>query len=144
MELEHEAIRGQFLKIQNLPINQIHAREEQFEQLKDAINLHLDTEEQTLYSVLNQILPRSRLLREAQEEHHLIRTQVEQLARIPLDEPGWQERFEALSHLFIRHTLQEEMDIFPQAWNKLEASTQARPASYQSDNGMTPYPQPPN
>ena len=123
MELDHEAIRAQFLKLQNLPTTQHHAREEQLGQLKDALNLHLDTEEQILYSTLKKVLPQSRLIHEALEEHKKIRLMLSELAQASIEASNWMGLFNSLSDLFIRHTLKEEMDLFPQAWDRLEEAT---------------------
>ncbi|MDE3021101.1 MAG: hemerythrin domain-containing protein [Pseudomonadota bacterium] len=123
MELDHEAVRAQFLKLQNLPLTQHHARAEQFGQLKDALSLHLDTEEQVLYSTLSRILPQSRILHDALEQHKKIRLALNELDHIPVESQVWMDRFNSLSDLFIRHTLQEEIDLFPQAWDMLEEAT---------------------
>lgn len=93
-------------------------RQELFEQIKQELTLHADTEEATFYAAIEKAT-RSKQVEEkmehADDEHDEIREYLEKLSALPIDGEEWMEQFGEFKHSVAHHVEEEEGEIFKKA-----------------------------
>lgn len=93
-------------------------REELFEQIKQELTLHADTEEETFYKAVEKAT-RSQAVGEQMEhahgEHDEIREYLEKLSDLSPDDEEWIEQFGEFKHAVTHHVEEEEGEIFEKA-----------------------------
>jgi hemerythrin superfamily protein len=110
-------------------------REALFQQIKQELTLHADTEEPTFYRAVEHA-SRSKNVQEkmehADEEHDEIREYLEKLGAIPFESTEWMEQFGELKHAVTHHVEEEESEIFEKA-KKYLSDKQAKELAVQMD-----------
>jgi hemerythrin superfamily protein len=107
-------------------------RETIFDQIKQELTLHADTEEVTFYKAVEEAT-RNKNVQEQMEhanlEHTEIREYLETLDSSPVGTEEWMKQFREFKHAVIHHVEEEEGKIFEKArkyLSKDEAVTLAR------------------
>lgn len=84
-----------------------------FTQLKTALTMHTQVEEQVLYPALKQFDETADLIPEAIEEHQQVDQILEEMALLSPTDDEFQERLEELKENLFHHIEEEEEELFP-------------------------------
>jgi hypothetical protein len=120
---DHEAVANilqRLLEMQTGAANTV-KRQALFTELKNSLVQHSEAENEVFYAAL---LPHSEtrdLIRDGQDEHQRIETQLDDLDRLEKDDALWGARLHALKGIIEHHVHEEEEKVFPKAKNILTA-----------------------
>lgn len=114
IKLDHDEARGLMTRICDTTNEAEAARDRLFQQLSLEIWAHHKVEEAVFYEALKMKGEMSQAY-EAQNEHHMINTMMDELATMPTDSEQWHMKFSAMTELLKHHLDEEEEDFFPMA-----------------------------
>ena len=86
-----------------------------FTQLKNALTMHTQVEEQILYPAMKQFDETADLIPEAIEEHQQVDQILEEMSLLSPTDDEFQERLEELKENLFHHIEEEEDELFPKA-----------------------------
>lgn len=86
-----------------------------FNQLKKALTLHTQAEEQIIYPAMKQFPETADLIPEAIEEHQQVDQLLEEMAQLSPTDDEFQEKLEELKEDLLHHIEEEEDELFPKA-----------------------------
>jgi iron-sulfur cluster repair protein YtfE (RIC family) len=89
--------------------------QEIFNQLKNALTLHTQAEEQIIYPAMKQFSETAELIPEAIEEHQQVDQILEEMALLSPTDDEFQEKLEELKENLLHHIEEEEDELFPKA-----------------------------
>jgi iron-sulfur cluster repair protein YtfE (RIC family) len=90
-------------------------REKLFSQCQDALDMHMQIEEDYLYPALEDIDETKDLVRDSHEEHKMIKKQLMALEKLNVDDPKWDAKLQAMKENIESHVQEEETVLFRQA-----------------------------
>jgi iron-sulfur cluster repair protein YtfE (RIC family) len=90
-------------------------RQQLFNQIKQALDVHAHIEETIFYPVLKQAAETREITLEAYDEHQDIKDLLTQLAGLPPDDEEWTDTFDELKQTIEHHVDEEENEMFVQA-----------------------------
>jgi iron-sulfur cluster repair protein YtfE (RIC family) len=90
-------------------------REHLFSQCSDALEMHMQIEEDYLYPALEDIDETMDLVRDSYEEHKMIKKQLKEMEKLNVDDPKWDNKLQAMKENIESHVQQEETVLFRQA-----------------------------
>ena len=96
-----------------------------FRQIKEELEVHSQIEEAIFYPALQVETETEEITREAYEEHKLVKTILNELEKMPVEDPQWMARFTVLRENVEHHVEEEEEEMFSKAHevlNELELS----------------------
>ena len=103
---------------QLLATKNIASRKQLFEQIKQELTLHAETEEMTFYAAIDKAT-RSKQVHEkmehADEEHDEISEYLDKLSTLSISSEEWMEQFGEFKHSVTHHVEEEENEIFEKA-----------------------------
>jgi iron-sulfur cluster repair protein YtfE (RIC family) len=94
---------------------------ELFNQLKNALTLHTQAEEQVFYPVMREFDETRDQIAEAIEEHQAVDQLLNEMAELSPEDDEFQEKLEELRENLEHHMEEEEDDLFPKAEELCEA-----------------------
>jgi hemerythrin len=86
------------------------------DRLSDELDMHIELEEEFLYTPLEDIEEARTLIREGYEEHERIRQEVEELYEGTVGSSQWKAKLRALQELLVAHLAAEENTAVPLAY----------------------------
>jgi iron-sulfur cluster repair protein YtfE (RIC family) len=86
-----------------------------FTQLKSALTMHTQVEEQVFYPAMREFEETRDLIVEAVEEHQVVDQILEEMSMLSSDEDEFQEKLEELRENLEHHMDEEENEMFPKA-----------------------------
>jgi hemerythrin superfamily protein len=86
-----------------------------FNQLKKALTLHTQAEEQIIYPAMKQFPETADLIPEAIEEHQQVDQFLEEMSLLSPTDDEFQEKLEELKENLFHHIEEEEDELFPKA-----------------------------
>jgi len=115
LRADHRHLRTLFLRYQRSDPGDVEGRSELFKQLKAELTVHTRIEEEIFYAALRSIPadPVQVLVREAEEEHRIAKTLLEELVHLGVFEAAFDAKMEALKERILKHTKAEESELFP-------------------------------
>lgn len=90
-------------------------RQQLFNQIKQALDVHAHIEETIFYPVLKQAAETREITLEAYDEHQDIKDLLTQLAGMPPDDEEWTDTFDELKQTIEHHVDEEENEMFVKA-----------------------------
>jgi iron-sulfur cluster repair protein YtfE (RIC family) len=90
-------------------------REKLFSQCLDALDMHMQIEEDYLYPALEDIDETKDLVRDSYEEHKMIKKQLMALEKLNVGDPKWDAKLQAMKENIDSHVQEEETVMFRQA-----------------------------
>ena len=96
-------------------------RQTVFTELKHSLIQHSKAEDEIFYAPLRERNETRDLIRDAQDEHQRIETQLDELDRIGKNDALWGARLHTLKGMIEHHVREEEEKVFPKAKNILTA-----------------------
>ncbi len=89
-------------------------RERLISKCTDALELHMQIEEDYLYPALEDIDETKDIIRDFYEDHKMMQKQLKELGKLDVDDQKWDTRLQALKENFDHHIQQEETVLFKQ------------------------------
>jgi hemerythrin superfamily protein len=86
-----------------------------FNQLKKALTLHTQAEEQIIYPAMKQFQETADLIPEAIEEHQQVDQILDEMALLSVTDDEFQDKLEELKENLFHHIEEEEDELFPKA-----------------------------
>jgi hemerythrin superfamily protein len=120
IKADHDQARAVMKQICGTDNDAEKKRDALFRTLSLEIWAHHKVEEATFYEALKKKGEVAEAY-EAQNEHHMINTIMDELATMPTDSEQWQMKFSAMTELLTHHLDEEEEDFFPMAKKKFSA-----------------------
>jgi hemerythrin-like domain-containing protein len=99
--------------------------EQLFAQLREELELHAHAEERVLYAALQEAEGTQEMVAAALDDHKMVQELLDELAVLPMDDAGWNERLEVLEEQVEDHVEDEEGDIFNTARQLFSAAQSA-------------------
>ena len=118
LKQDHKEVKDLFKKLQSSRPSK--SREKGMEQLREALTLHTQVEEQIVYPRLREEKKLRETVNEALEEHHMATLLLEELAQTPMDDERWEAKLSVLKEIVEHHVKEEEKEVFPKATKALD------------------------
>lgn len=115
LKQDHQKLAQLFSEILHTPQNNLRTREVIFEEIRDLLQHHIDTEEELLYPLLKDISASHLQTAESYEEHHLMKIVLQELNTWQKDNDHWLGKMKVLQDLVEHDSSEEEMNLFPLA-----------------------------
>lgn len=112
---DHAEVSALFKQVEATDENNAAARQQLFNQIKQALDIHTHIEETLLYPVLKQAAETRDITIEAYEEHQEVKDLLAQLADTPADSEDWTDTFAEMKDAVEHHVEEEESEMFVQA-----------------------------
>ncbi|MGC2423097.1 MAG: hemerythrin domain-containing protein [Nitrospirota bacterium] len=90
-------------------------REQLFSQCSDALEMHMQIEEDYLYPALEDIDETKDLVRDSYEEHKMVKKLIKDMEKLNVDDQKWDAKLMAMKENIDHHVQQEETVLFRQA-----------------------------
>ncbi len=113
---DHEKVDG--LMAQVLAAESSAARKALFQEIKEELTIHADSEERTFYKAIDDATSKEAVeedLEHGEHEHEEIEKQLDKVSSTPVESEEWLEVFKDLKHAVDHHVKEEESDIFSRA-----------------------------
>jgi len=112
IKTEHEQIAAMQKALQEIPADNLVARETQYENLQVKLRAHMEAEEETIYRALRntRLAP---LVEQALSEHDEARKILYRCDQLPFDYARWYLHLQRLKDVFDSHAFYEEESILP-------------------------------
>jgi hemerythrin-like domain-containing protein len=121
LKQDHRAVEKLFSQVADTTERAEKTRTELFAEIKAALEEHTSLEEQFLYPVLEEAAPTHSLTLEAEEEHEVVKTLLEELAGMEPTDEQWTAKFTVMKENVEHHVEEEENELFPKAEKALSA-----------------------
>lgn len=112
LQLDHREISQMISQMQKTSGQK---REQLFARCQDALETHMQIEEDYLYPALEDIDETKDLVRDSYEEHKMVKKQIMELEKLNVDDPKWDAKLMAMKENVDHHVQQEETVLFRQA-----------------------------
>jgi hemerythrin superfamily protein len=123
---EHRTVDHLFDQIEALgDEGEVAQRTDLFHLLEATLRAHAEAEDAVVYDRLAELPAVASLIREAREEHDLVRLLLDEMNLLPADEPQWDAKLAVLRSLVRHHVGEEEGPIFEAAREALDAAEAA-------------------
>ncbi len=115
LKADHEKVSGIFEKLEKTTERGVKTREELFAQLKQELDVHAHIEETIFYPALKREAETREITLEGFEEHHVIKTLLDELEATPVDTEQWTAKLKVLKENVEHHVEEEEDEMFKSA-----------------------------
>lgn len=112
---DHAEVSALFAQTEATDEQNAAARQQLYQQFKQALDIHAHIEETILYPVLKAANETRDITIEAYEEHQEVKDLLAQLADTPADSEDWTDTFAELKDAVEHHVDEEENEMFVQA-----------------------------
>lgn len=93
----------------------IEKRKALFDELKEELLLHAESEHATFYKALRHKDDMKETIKHADKEHAEVKDYIEEISQIPYTNDEWLEKLGELKHAVLHHVAEEENKIFHHA-----------------------------
>jgi hypothetical protein len=114
IEEDHQKVAELFQKLHQTRASS-HNRQQVFDQLKKALELHSHAETQVFYLALQDSYVTHDMALDAEEDHRLMAEMLEELDASSKQDEAWDEKLQALQENVEEHIQEEESDLFDAA-----------------------------
>lgn len=124
LEADHKKVASLLTALEDTTERAVKTREDLFIELDDALTLHAKIEEEVVYPALEELKKTHDIVLESFEEHHVIKTLLEELADVPENSEQWTAKLKVLKENVEHHVEEEEGTMFPKARRALTKEQQ--------------------
>ena len=112
---DHRKVKKLFAEFDNLEESDMAEMARIFETVKKELTVHAEIEEEIFYPAVQKAEDEEaeELVREAREEHRLVKMLIEELSGITADDDQFCAKMKVLKDNVLRHAQEEEKEIFP-------------------------------
>ncbi len=108
---DHREVSRFIIQMQNVSGQR---REKLLSECADALEMHMQIEEDYLYPALEDIDETKDIIRDSYEEHKMVQKQLKELGKLDADDDKWDSKLMAMNENFDHHVQQEETVLFKQ------------------------------
>ncbi len=131
LKRDHLKVRGLLENI--LSSAKSDQKSQTFEEMKNEVLIHSETEHETFYEALRQHKEIEQKIEHADKEHKEIENLLKQLSTMDMNSAEWLTKFKELKQSLEHHIKDEETEIFEQA-KKLLSDEQAKQLAEDMDD----------
>lgn len=112
---DHRSVKKLFAEFDKLEESDLDERTVLFRKLKQELTVHSQIEEEIFYPAVQEVRvdDADELVREAQEEHRIVETLIEELSLMRADDPQFCAKLKVLKDNVLHHIQEEEHELFP-------------------------------
>jgi hypothetical protein len=115
LKSDHKKVSGIFEKLEPTTERATKTREELFTQLKQELDIHAHIEETIFYPEIKREAETRAITLEGFEEHHVIKTLLNELAAMSVESEQWTAKLKVLKENVEHHVEEEEGEMFSKA-----------------------------
>jgi hemerythrin-like domain-containing protein len=115
LKKDHKTVAGLLNKLEKTTARRLKSRNDLFEQLKEALDVHTSIEEKILYPALKEKQETEDIALEAIEEHKIVKTLLAELDESAKDTDEWTAKLTVLKENIEHHVEEEEGEMFPKS-----------------------------
>ena len=117
LKQDHRTVKELFHEYEKLPPGDREARELIFRKINEELTIHSELEERLFYPAVREVRTDEAqdLVSEALEEHHIVKTLLEELSELEAGSPSFEAKMKVLRENVLHHAEEEEKEMFPQA-----------------------------
>ena len=120
---DHDEVKDLFKQYEKAGDNALSKKLALFEQIRDALTVHMDIEETIFYPAVKAVRDEKVKdeVREADEEHHVVKILLAELAKMNLSDEQFDAKLTVLKENVEHHVEEEEDELLPDAKKKLSS-----------------------
>lgn len=117
LKQDHRTVKELFNEYAKLQAGDRLGREELFRRINEELTIHSEIEERLFYPAVKEVPTDEAqdLVSEAVEEHHIVKTLLEELSELEAGSPPFEAKMKVLRENVLHHAEEEEKEMFPQA-----------------------------
>ncbi|HLY73448.1 MAG TPA: hemerythrin domain-containing protein [Planctomycetota bacterium] len=122
---DHKKVKKLFAEFDKLEASDDAGMVELYEKVSKELQIHSQIEEEIFYPAVGKVEDEDAegLVLEAQEEHKIVKTLLEELSELEVDDPDFGAKMKVLRDAVLHHAEEEEKEIFP-VFHMLDKSVQ--------------------
>jgi hemerythrin superfamily protein len=112
---DHQKVKKLFSQFEKLDAGRDSDRAQLFDQIKKELTVHAQIEEEIFYPAVERAEDEEAddLVREAHEEHRIVKTLLEELSALSSADPQFDAKIKVLKENVLHHAEEEQDEIFP-------------------------------
>jgi hemerythrin superfamily protein len=112
---DHQKVKKLFSQFEKLDAGRDSDRAQLFDQIKKELTVHAQIEEEIFYPAVERAEDEEAddLVREAHEEHRIVKTLLEELSSLSSSDPQFDAKIKVLKENVLHHAEEEQDEIFP-------------------------------
>jgi hemerythrin-like domain-containing protein len=120
---DHDEVKELFKQYEKAGDNALSKKLALFEQIRDALTVHMDIEETIFYPAVKAVRDEKVKdeVREADEEHHVVKLLLAELGKMNLSDEQFDAKLTVLKENVEHHIEEEEDELLPDAEKKLSS-----------------------
>jgi len=120
---DHDEVKELFKQYEKAGDNALAKKLALFEQIRDALTVHMDIEETIFYPAVKAVRDEKVKdeVREADEEHHVVKILLGELGKMNLSDEQFDAKLTVLKENIEHHVEEEEGELLPDAKKKLSS-----------------------
>ena len=117
LKQDHRTVKELFSEYEKLEDEDREEKDRLFREINEELTIHAEIEERLFYPAVRDVKTDEAedLVNEAVEEHHFIKTMLEELSVLQPGEPSFDAKMKSLKENVEHHSDEEEKEMFPQA-----------------------------
>jgi hemerythrin superfamily protein len=117
LKQDHRTVKELFSEYEKLEDGDRDEKDRLFREINEELTLHAEIEERLFYPAVRDVKTDEAedLVNEAVEEHHTVKTLLEELSALQPGEPTFDAKMKVLRENVEHHAEEEEKEMFPQA-----------------------------
>jgi hemerythrin superfamily protein len=117
LKQDHGIVKELFHQYGKLEESDLDGRELLFRQINEELTIHTEIEERLFYPAVRGVKTDEAqdLVSEAVEEHHIVKTLLEEMSDLEPGKPPFEAKMKVLRENVLHHAEEEEKEMFPQA-----------------------------
>jgi hemerythrin superfamily protein len=121
LKKDHKMVKKLFEEFNNLKSNKVQKKADIIAQIKEALTVHAQVEEELVYSAFMEHRSMKKQVSEALEEHHVTKTLLTELDALKPDDERSDAKVKVLCEYLMHHVKEEEKEMFPEAQKRLSS-----------------------
>lgn len=117
LKQDHRTVKELFSEYEKLEDGDREEKDRLFREINEELTIHAEIEERLFYPAVRDVKTDEAedLVNEAVEEHHVVKTLLEDLSALQPGDPSFDAKMKVLKESVEHHAEEEEKEMFPQA-----------------------------
>jgi hemerythrin superfamily protein len=117
LKQDHRTVKELFSEYRKLEESDREEKDRLFREINEELTIHAEIEERLFYPAVRDVKTDEAedVVNEAVEEHHVVKTLLEELSALQPGEPSFDAKMKVLMENVEHHAEEEEKEMFPQA-----------------------------
>ena len=119
---DHRKVEDLFEQIEQTEDRAGRDRQQLFQKLREALELHTEVEERLVYPEMKKHPGTRKFADDALKEHAVVKRLLEEIGGLPTDDDRWPDMIDELDHAVQHHVREEEEQMVPAARREISES----------------------